>query len=79
MSGIPKIEIIESVEELKSLMKQQKTGLGYAKVKNLYLLKINVVKNVNYLAIIIGRSDVKEKVTKILNSWSRDIIISLAK
>lgn len=49
MSGIPKIEIIESVEELKLLMKQQKTGLGYAKVQSLYLLKINVVKNVNYI------------------------------
>lgn len=31
-------------------MKQQKTGLGYAKVQSLYLLKIKVVENINYLA-----------------------------
>ena len=57
MPGIPKIEIAESVEELKSLMKQQKSGLGYAKVQSLYLLKIKVVENVNYLAVIIGRGE----------------------
>lgn len=57
MSGVPKIEITESVEELKLLMKQQKSGLGYAKVQSLYLLKIKVVENVNYLAVIIGRGE----------------------
>ncbi len=35
MSGVPKIEIIESLEALKSLIKRQKTGLGYAKVQAL--------------------------------------------
>ena len=39
MSGVPKIEVRESIEELKLLMKQHKTGLGYAKVQSLYLLK----------------------------------------
>ena len=57
MSGTPKIEIAESVEELKLLMKQQKSGLGYAKVQSLYLLKIKVVENINYLAVIIGRGE----------------------
>ena len=57
MSGVPKIEIAESVEELKLLMKQQKSGLGYAKVQSLYLLKIKVVENINYLAVIIGRGE----------------------
>ena len=57
MSGVPKIEIAESVEELKLLMKQQKSGLGFAKVQSLYLLKIKVVENVNYLAVIIGRGE----------------------
>jgi transposase len=57
MSGVPKIEIAESVSELKLLMKQQKTGLGYAKVQSLYLLKINAVENINYLAVIIGRGE----------------------
>ena len=30
MSGVPQIEIKESVEELKELMKKQKTGLSFA-------------------------------------------------
>ena len=57
MSGVPKIEIAESVEELKLLMKQQKSALGFAKVQSLYLLKTKVVENVNYLAVIIGRGE----------------------
>lgn len=57
MSGVPKIEISESVEELKSLMKKQKTGLGYAKVQALYLLKINAVETIRHLAVIIGRGE----------------------
>ena len=57
MSGVPKIKIAESVEELKMLMKQQKTGLGYAKIQSLYLLKINAVETVRHLAIIIGRGE----------------------
>lgn len=57
MSGVPKIEIAESVEELKLLMKQQKTGLGYAKVQSLYLLKINAVETIKHLAVIVGRGE----------------------
>ena len=57
MSGVSKIEIAESVAALKSLMKGQKTGLGYAKVQSLSLLKINAVENINHLAVIIGRGE----------------------
>ncbi len=57
MSGVPNIKIAESVEELKSLMKQQKTPLNYAKVQALYLLKIKAAETVRYLAVIIGRSE----------------------
>ncbi len=57
MSGVLKIKIAESVEELKMLMKQQKTGLGYAKIQSLYLLKISAVETVRHLAIIIGRGE----------------------
>ncbi|GFE69716.1 transposase [Chroococcus sp. FPU101] len=42
MTGIPKIEIVETAEELRDLMKRQKSELGYAKVQALYLLKIEV-------------------------------------
>ena len=37
-------------------MKQQKTALNYAKVQALYLIKIQAVETVRYLAVIIGRS-----------------------
>ena len=57
MSGVTKVEIIESVETLKSLMKKQKTALNYAKVQSLYLLKINVAETVRYLAVIMGRAE----------------------
>lgn len=57
MSGVPKIEIIESAETLKSLMKRQKAALNHAKVQSLYLLKINVAETVRYLAVIMGRSE----------------------
>ena len=57
MSGVPNIKIAESAEQLKSLMKQQKTPLNYAKVQALYLLKIKAAETVRYLAVIIGRSE----------------------
>lgn len=57
MSEVPKIKIYKLVEELKLLMKKQKTGLGYAKVQALYLLKINAVETVRHLAVIIGRGE----------------------
>lgn len=57
MSGVPKIEIAESVETLKSLLKKQKTALNHAKVQSLYLLKIKVAETVRYLAVIMGRSE----------------------
>ena len=56
MSEATKVEIIESVETLKSLTKKQKIALNYAKVQSLYLLKINVAETIRYLAVIMGRS-----------------------
>ena len=38
-------------------MKKQKTGLGYAKVQALYLLKIKAVDTIRHLAVIIGRGE----------------------
>jgi len=57
MSGRPKIEITESAEELKSLLKKQKTALNYAKLQALYLLKIQAVETVRYLAVLMGRGE----------------------
>lgn len=57
MTGIPKIEIVETAEELRELMKRQKSGLGYAKVQALYLMKIGVAETVRYVAVIVGREE----------------------
>lgn len=57
MSGVPEINIAESAEDLKSLLKQQATSLNFAKVQSLYLLKINEVETVRHLAVLIGRSE----------------------
>ena len=57
MSGITKIEIAESAESLKTLMRKQKTALSYAKVQALYLLKIQATETIRYLAVMMGRSE----------------------
>lgn len=57
MSGVPNINISESAEDLKSLLKQQATSLNFAKVQSLYLLKINEVETVRHLAVLVGRSE----------------------
>lgn len=57
MSGISKIEVIESADTLKNLMKQQKTALNFAKVQALYLWKIQVAETIRYLAVMMGRSE----------------------
>lgn len=57
MTGVPQIEIKESAEDLRELMKKQKSGLGFAKVQTLYLLKINAVETVRYLSLLMGRGE----------------------
>lgn len=57
MTGVPHIEIKESAEDLKRLMKKQTSSLGFAKVQSLYLLKIKAVETVRYLAILMGRGE----------------------
>ena len=52
MSGVSKIEVLESVTELKALMKEQKRSLEFAKVQTLYLWKIKAVETVRHLAIL---------------------------
>ena len=57
MSGVSKIAIAESAENLKTLMKKQKSALRYAKVQALYLLKIQATETIRYLAVMMGRSE----------------------
>ena len=56
MSRIVRLEITEGAETLKKLLVQQKDKRSYQRVQALYLLKIQQVKTVEHLAIIIGRS-----------------------
>ena len=58
MSGVVKIDIIESVEELKTLLAAQKTAFGKERVQALYLLKTKQVETVQHLATILGRNRV---------------------
>ncbi|WP_041462523.1 helix-turn-helix domain-containing protein [Chroococcidiopsis thermalis] len=58
MSGVVKIDIIESVEELKTLLAAQTTAFGKERVQALYLLKTKQVETVQHLAAILGRNRV---------------------
>ena len=57
MSGVAKLEISESVKELKTWLKQQKFALNPGKVQALYLLKIRATGTVRYLVVMMGRSE----------------------
>lgn len=55
MAGNTKIEITETEEELRNLLRQQKTGSQKERVQALYLLKTQQVETVQKLARILGR------------------------
>jgi len=57
MSGRPQIEITESVEMLKKIMKKQKRQLEYCKFWALYLLKSEREKTVRGVAKTMGRGE----------------------
>ena len=57
MVGRPKIEIVESVERLQELLKQQKKVLNYNKVLTLYLLKSEQAKTVRGVANLLGKGE----------------------
>jgi hypothetical protein len=55
MTGVPQIEIKESISDLRELMKKQKSGLGFAKVQTFFSVKprgdaIIVTLNTNHSA-----------------------------
>ena len=58
MSGVVKIDIIESEEMLKTLLAAQKTAFAKERVQALYLLKTKQVETVQHLAGIVGRNRV---------------------
>ncbi len=55
MSGVSKIEIKESIEDLKTLLNQQKTPENFQKIQTLYLLKTQQAANITQAALIVGR------------------------
>jgi transposase len=58
MAGVYKLEISETEEELKSLLRTQKTASGKERVQLLYLLKSGQAKTVERAASLLGRNRV---------------------
>lgn len=58
MTGIYKLEIEESEETLKKMLREQKTGRGKERVQVLYLLKSQKAATVEAAASLIGRNRV---------------------
>ena len=54
MAGVCKLEIAETVPQLKALLNDQKTASGFQKIQALYLFKIGQVKTVKELALTLG-------------------------
>lgn len=55
MSGVLKINITQTAQQLKSLLIKQTTARGKERILALYLLKINRANTLKDLAIILGR------------------------
>lgn len=55
MSGVLKIDITQTAQQLKSLLVKQTTARGKERILALYLLKINRAKTLKDLAIVLGR------------------------
>ncbi|MGB3511534.1 MAG: helix-turn-helix domain-containing protein [Microcoleaceae cyanobacterium] len=54
MAGVCKLEITETVAQLKALLNDQKTASGFQKIQTLYLFKIGQVTTVKELAVTLG-------------------------
>ena len=58
MSGVVKIEIIESAETLRELLKNAKTPQEKERIQTIYWLKTKTVETVKQIAIMLGRNRV---------------------
>lgn len=58
MAGVYKLNILETEEELKQLLKKEKTGSGKERIQLLYLLKSQKVKTITQAAELLGRNRV---------------------
>jgi putative transposase len=55
MSGVLKINITQTAQQLKTLLAKQTTARGKERILALYLLKINKAKTLKDLAVVLGR------------------------
>ncbi|NEO86566.1 MAG: helix-turn-helix domain-containing protein, partial [Spirulina sp. SIO3F2] len=55
MTGVYRLEIKESVEELKGLLRRQKTGAEKERIQWLYLLKSEQAQTMEQVAQMLGR------------------------
>lgn len=58
MSGVVKINITETADELKKLLNKQKAAFALERLQALYLLKTQQVETVQHLAVVLGKSRV---------------------
>jgi putative transposase len=58
MTGVTKVEIKESVEELHELLLKQKTVSSRERIQALYLLKMGQLKTIQDVAVVVGRERV---------------------
>lgn len=66
MAGVYKLEIAESEEDLKQLLREQKTASAKERVQLLYLLKTKQAQTVKQAATLLGRNRTT------LQQWLRD-------
>lgn len=76
MAGVYKLEIHQSKDELKQLLRQQRTVSGKERVQLLYLLKSGQAKTVQDAAPILGRNRVTpcEVVTTLSRGWVKSVV-----
>jgi putative transposase len=55
MAGVLKLDITETIDQLKTLLAQQTTARGKERVQALYLLKIGQVTTLKELSVTLGR------------------------
>ncbi len=63
MSGVLKINITQTAQQLKNLLAKQTTARGKERILALYLLKINKASTLKDLAVVLGRD------TATLHRW----------
>jgi len=70
MSGVLKIEITESENELRELAKKEQGPIVKERIQTLYWLKTNQVESVNHLAVVTGRH--RTTVSRWLSAYRRE-------